>query len=316
MVFLILRMQVSAPHDSTGEGVAEFVAAVYQVAAIPRNLALFVLAMGVATTAFAVALMFAPSTRRLPRAQALVLIALGIPALAFWAPVHGVTRHLLPVCLAVALFIGLVVSRSGRAPTVLAVALLLPVANQILPELAYPIVAHRYPWSNPNLPGRRISTAAPLGAFPMDHSAKQHAYTLFRDEGRAFARNCSGRVLVFAEESDYILLSLIEGDRTVRLSSVEASGHLIWEALGTHCTLHIVQKPAPQPTDLVRDFLKMDRYREWPMYFQEATRNAYDRTEVPRERRYCIDDAASRECADTTGAGALIRSLPTASDPT
>ncbi len=219
LVFLLLSSQVmSGVHDS-GDGLISYLEGSYRLASVPKSLIFLVLITGVATTLLAVGLMLLPAARRQPRAQLLAIAALVIPTALFWLPVQGVPRHLLPITLAAAIFVALGLSRNLRPRAALYVALLVVLANQILPELAYPLVARYYPWSNPHLTGRRISDGLPFGAFPMDQRAKQQTYVGFRDEGRAFADTCSGKVLALAEESEFILMYLIGQDPSVRLSA-------------------------------------------------------------------------------------------------
>jgi hypothetical protein len=172
----------------------------------------------------------------------------------------------------------------------------LPFANQALAELSHGSLVRNYEWMYPLLTTRRATTSVPLGAFPWDHEAKQGGFALLREEGRAFARACSGNLLVFAEEPHYMMMSLVEGDRTVRLSSLEEANTRVVQALSSRCTAAFVEKQAPSHRDMVREFLDAGRYEGWPIYFQEARRNPYDRTEVPAERRYCIDSPAGRGC--------------------
>jgi len=135
-----------------------------------------------------------------------------------------------------------------------------------------------------------------MGAFPLDHEAKQEAFMLLRDEGRAFARACSGHLLVFAEQPHYMMLSLVESDRTVRFDSAWEGDTIVMHASGKRCTVDFVVKQAVLHRDALRDFLNIDRYKALPIYFQEARRNPYDRMAVPADRRFCIDSPVDRTC--------------------
>ena len=113
-----------------------------------------------------------------------------------------------------------------------------------------------------------------------------------RNEGRAFARTCTGNILVFAEEPHYMMLSLVELDRSMRFNTVEAGNTRVFQARGRRCSVDFVEKAAALHRDIMREFLDAGRDAGWPIYFQEFRRNPSDRTAVPAERRYCIDSAA------------------------
>ena len=124
-----------------------------------------------------------------------------------------------------------------------------------------------------------------------------------RNEGRAFARTCSGNVLAFAEEPHYMMLSLFESDPATRMKTVEVRGTRVYQFRGTRCSVDFVEKAAAWHRDALAEFLEAGYDAQWPIYFQESRRNPSDRTSVPEERRYCIEKSADGECVFPTVSG-------------
>jgi predicted ATPase len=139
--------------------------------------------------------------------------------------------------------------------------------------------------------------------FPLDHEAKQEAFMVLRDEGRAFARTCSGKVLAFAEEPHYLMLSLVELDRSMRIDTVQVGENRVFRAHGARCSVDFVEKAAAWHRDSLREILEAGYDVDWPIYFQESRRNPSDRTPVPEERRYCIRPTAAGRCDFAASAG-------------
>ena len=142
-----------------------------------------------------------------------------------------------------------------------------------------------------------------MGAFPLDHEAKQESFMLLRNEARAFARTCSGNVLAFAEEPHYMMLSLVELDRSVRIKTVEVGDTKVFQLRGTRCSVDFVEKAAAWHRDALREFLEAGYDAQWPIYFQESRRNPSDRTPVPQERRYCIEKSIDGQCTLPASSG-------------
>jgi hypothetical protein len=173
-----------------------------------------------------------------------------------------------------------------RPAQAIAIALLLPIANQVVAEATHGVLERHYQWMYPLTVSRRATQSVPMGAFPWDHQAKQEAFAQLADEGRAFAQACTGRVLVMSEDPHFMMMDIMELDRSVRLTSFREAGTRVVRARGTRCTADFVEKQASSRRDTLREFLEVSRYDGWPIYFQELRRNPYDRTEVPAARRF------------------------------
>ena len=309
---LWLAAEMSGYRDTeatqSGGFVASFFATFYKLHTVPRGLIVFVLCMGVATVLGFFVLCFTRAARGLNRAQVVALTLLALPTLLFWLPNSTPGRHMLLAYLAVAIMIALLLSRSLRAVQAIMIAALLPIADQVIAEVTHGPIERHYQWAYPLLTSRRATTSIPMGAFPMDHEAKQQSFELLRNEGRAFARACSGQVLVVSEEPFFMMMSLIERDPGVRLSTSQVGDFRVYRAAGSRCTADFIEKEANAHRDPLPDFLQSPRYAGWSVYFQEARRNESDRTAVPVERRLCIDAAARTGCPhnkapDTTAGG-------------
>jgi hypothetical protein len=142
-----------------------------------------------------------------------------------------------------------------------------------------------------------------MGAFPLDHEAKQELFMRLRNEGRAFARTCTGKVLAFAEEPHYMMLSLFELDPAARMKTVEVNDTRVFQFRGTRCAVDFVEKAAAWHRDALKEFLEAGYDARWPIYFQESRRNPSDRTSVPEDRRYCIERSADGECVFSPASG-------------
>ena len=272
---------------SEGGGfVANFFATFYKLQTLPRGLFVFLLCAGVISVATAVALTFTRAARGLDWITWLAIGLLAVPTLLFWLPNSTPGRHMLFAYLAVAILIAVLLVRTVRPWQVIAIAAFLPIANQVVAEATHDVLERHYQWMYPLTVSRRATDSVPIGAFPWDHQAKQEAFTQLADEGRAFAEACTGHVLVMSEDPHFMMMDIMELDRSVRLTSFREAGTRIVRAGGTRCTADFVEKQAPSRRDTLRDFLEVSRYDGWPIYFQELRRNPYDRTEVPADRRF------------------------------
>jgi hypothetical protein len=296
VIYVVIESHVYHDHGDNADFVATFFATFYNPRTVPRGLAAFVLSTGIASILCLAALLASRAVRRLPRLDLAAIALLALPTLLFWLPNPTPPRHLLAAVLAVAMFIALVLGRLARPQYVVALGILLPIGNQALAEASHGFLVSHYRWPYPQLTLRRVSTSIPTGAFPLDHDAKQEDFTFFRNEGRAFARACSGHLLVFAPRPHYMMLSLIELDRSVRLNSTHVGDAEVVRASGLRCTADFVLNPSEVHGDTLREFLDRDAYKGLPIYFQEARRDQYDRTAVPAARRFCIDSVPGRIC--------------------
>lgn len=302
--FVILR---ALSYDSGPEGdtgfVANFFATFYKTDTLPRGLVVVVLCTGMATTLAFVGLFFLRSARELHLINVLALVALALPSLAFWLPNSTPGRHLILVTLAVALAIAMIITRSARLRWAIPAATLLVISNEALAEISHGWIDQHYQWTYPSLSERRATQAVPIGLFPLDHLAKQESFMVLRNEGRAFARGCSGKVLAFAEEPHYMMLSLVELDHSMRFRTVTVRDSRVFQGRGARCSVDFVEKAAALHRDALKELLEAGYDAGWPIYFQESRRNPSDRTAVPEERRYCLRKTADGWCdsAATTG---------------
>ncbi|HEY4213013.1 MAG TPA: hypothetical protein VGM84_16145 [Steroidobacteraceae bacterium] len=282
-------------HDSNavsegGGFVANFFATFYKPQTVPRGLLVFVLCTGVASIVTAAALSLTRAAR-LDRVTWWAIGLLAVPTLLFWLPNSTPGRHMLFAYLAVAILIAVLLVRTVRPAQVIAIAVLLPIANQVVAEATHGVLDRHYQWMYPLTVSRRATQSVPMGAFPWDHEAKQQAFTQLADEGRAFARACTGHVLVMSEDPHFMMMSMLELDRSVRLTSLREADTRVIRASGTRCTADFVEKQAPSRRDTLKDFLQVSSYDNWPIYFQELRRNPYDRTPVPSGRRFALEAA-------------------------
>jgi hypothetical protein len=288
-LFMAVQLRWYAGSGGNAGFVKAFFAEFYKLGMLPKGLVVFTLATGIASLACAAVMVCVPSARRVQPLHGLAIVFLAAPSLAFWLPNPTPARHMLFATLAVALFIALALAAWARPGQLIALAVLLPLANQACAEATHGLIVRHYDWAYPKLVARRATDSVPVGAFPLDHAAKQQAYRLLREEGRAFARACRGHVLVFADEPRYMMLSLLGADPGVRLSRLQEGPFRITQAAGRRCTADFVAKAATPHEDVMGRFLASGRDASWPIYFQEARRTVYDRTPVPAGRRFCID---------------------------
>jgi hypothetical protein len=209
-------------------------------------------------------------------------------SLVLWLPNPAPARHFLFVSLAVALVIGLCLARRASLTMVLAIGILTPAANQVLSEMFYPFVVGHYDWAYFRPPGeRRVTRAVPIGLFVRDHRANQANFTHLRNEGIGLAQACAAqqRLLVFADEPYYYLMSLAEHDYSLQLDTIEPElGARAIHAKGQLCETAVVSKYMAWPRDVVPSFLVDGQYEGWHAYFQESTRGLSDRTQIPPNR--------------------------------
>lgn len=303
-VFLVLQ-SLGVGAGSAGEAgfVSSFFATFYKLDTIPRGLVVVVLCTGVATMLAFLWLILLRAARSLAVIHSVAILALALPSLAFWLPNSTPGRHLILVTLAVALTIALILTRAARPQWALPAAALLVISDQAIAEVSHNLLEQRYQWTFPLVTGRRATQSVPMGAFPLDHDAKQELFMRLRNEGRAFARTCTGNVLAFAEEPHYMMLSLFELDPAARMKTVEVDDTRVFQFRGTRCSVDFVEKAAAWHRDALRDFLEAGYDARWPIYFQESRRNPSDRTSVPEERRYCIERSADGECVFSPTSG-------------
>jgi hypothetical protein len=298
--FAALSLMSFHDGNSASEGggfVANFFATFYKPQTVPRGLFVFLLCAGVVSVATAVAMSFTRAARGLDWITWSAIGLLAVPTLLFWLPNSTPGRHMLFAYLAVAIVIAVLLARTVRPVQLIAIAALLPVANQVVAEATHGVLERHYEWMYPLTVSRRATQSVPMGAFPWDHEAKQDAFAQLAAEGRAFADACTEKVLVMSEDPHFMMMDMMELDRSVRLTSFREAGTRVVRASGARCTADFVEKQAPSRRDTVRDFLQVSRYDGWPIYFQELRRNPYDRTPVPVDRRFAPASAGPGQVA-------------------
>lgn len=275
--------------------IASFLTTFYRPDTIPRGLFVVVLCTGAAT--MAAFLWLARGASKLPVINVTAIVSLALPTLVFWLPNSTPGRHLIFVTLSVALTIALLLGRSARPRWAIPATVLLAISNQAIAEVSHNALERHYSWSFPLLTSRRATQSVPMGMFPLDHAAKREMFVLLRQEGREFARGCSGKVLAFAEQPHYMMISLVELDRSMRFRTVTVGDTTVFQARGSRCSVDFVEKAAAWHRDELREFLEAGYDSRWPIYFQESRRNPSDRTRVPEERRYCLQGPAGGGCS-------------------
>ena len=280
--------------------IASFFTTFYKPDTIPRGLSVVVLCTGVASMVAFLWLVVARGARALPLINVIAILALVLPSLVFWLPNSTPGRHLILVTLGVTLTLALLLGRSARPQWAIPAAALLAISNQAIAEVSHNTLEQHYSWTYQKLTARRATQSVPMGMLPLDHAAKQELFLLLRNEGRAFARSCTGKVLAFAEEPHYMMISLVELDRSMRFTTVTVGDTKVFQARGARCWVDFVEKAAAWHRDALREFLEARYDNGWPIYFQESRRNPSDRTRVPDERRYCLEGPASGGCGSAS----------------
>lgn len=296
-LFFWMQMHWYAPAAGNSSYASTFLATFYKLNELPRGVVVFVLATGIATMGTAAVMLCLPGSRRMQPIHALAIVLLALPSLAFWLPNSTPARHLLLASLAVALFVAWWLQGRAGPKAMIAMAVLLPLANQACAEATHNLIVTHYHWEYPQLVSRRATNSVPIGAFPLDHDAKAQVYMLLRREGRAFARACTGHVLVFAEDPRYMMISLIAADPSMRFTRLRDGQFRLIQATGKRCTADFIRKTGLMHEDVMGRFLASGHDPGWPIYFQDAERNPYDHTPVPVGRRFCIDFPLEPPCS-------------------
>jgi hypothetical protein len=89
----------------------------------------------------------------------------------------------------------------------------------------------------------------------------------------------------------------------MRFTTVTVGDTKVFQARGARCSVDFVEKAAAWHRDALREFLEAGYDAGWPIYFQESRRNPSDRTPVPENRRYCLDETAGGWCDSAATAG-------------
>jgi hypothetical protein len=292
VVLVYVFLETHAYHDNgtNSEFLSSFFESFYRLDTLPRGIAALLLASGLATVSALLALLLVPKLSawrsRLTGLNFVAIALLAVPSLIFWLPNATPSRHLLFATLAVALSVGLLLARNTRVPQLVAFAIILPLTNQVLAEASHGLLVRTYSWEYPLLTDRRATKSVPMGAFPLDHEARQEEYKVLRTEGRTFARACTGHVVAYANEPHYMMMSLLELDRSVRFTSTVEDDIYLMRATGRRCTVDFVTKLGYSRRDVLRDILQANRFPGLPIYVQEARLTPYDRTPIPAERRF------------------------------
>lgn len=281
-VFLFLQHDYVEASGGAGTRLATFVETYVSPSRVARGAFVLMLAAGVATL---VAAAFAASRLRRDRRVQLFLV-LALPALAFWLPNPQPARHFFFVVLAASLV--LATWLGARSPArALVLALLVAVANQAIAELLYrPIVTH-YQWSYP-VAGRQPTQQVPLGAFMPAQRANQRQAALEREEAIRLTAQAPQRLLVLADDQHYLIAHLLATYPSLRWSEKTVNGILYTRLESPRRAIVLVEKYSAWPRDVTREVLADPSWQAWPVYVQPFTVSRYDKTDVPRERRFAL----------------------------
>jgi len=287
--FFVLQREILKSVGTSGHSeLLRYLSFSDDLASLKKAPIIIVLGTGIASMILCAILTVTRRYRLFGVVDALAIGSMVLLSVALWLPNPAPARHFLFVSLAAALIIGLCLARRVSLPIVLAVGILTPLANQALSEMAYPFVVRHYNWAYYRPPTeRRITRAVPIGLFVRDHRANQANFTHLRNEGIELAQACADhrRLLVFADEPYYYLMSLAERDDSLQLDTIEPElGARAIHAKGRLCETSVVSKYMAWPQDVVSAFLAESQYRGWHAYFQESTRGLSDRTQIPSDR--------------------------------
>src|SRR5436190_2008557 len=143
--------RLMVPPTQTGAGsILAFVAGYYDVRSLPRGMALLAIGAGFATCLAAAAALSRTRAVRLDRRQMLLLGALIVPSALAWLPNPQPVRHFFVLALGIAVFLAWRLTPSLAHPRALwLAAAAVIVGNQVLAELAYPLVVRHYDWAHP-----------------------------------------------------------------------------------------------------------------------------------------------------------------------
>lgn len=245
-----------------------------------------VLALGVGAATLLATLIAALASRRLQREFYLPLV-LAVPPLAFWLPNPQPARHFFFVVMACCLFVVLWLENRQKKPgQILAISLLIVLANQLVAEIVRPVIVSRYEWSYPSLTERRANQRLPLGAFPLDQRANQALADSERREAVVLAKQAPERLVVLADSQHYLIAHLIAGDNALRWSETRWDGVPVIGLESAGRRIALVERYRAWPRDVIGELLRHQRWREWPIYVQPSTVSRFDKTPVPEDRRY------------------------------
>ncbi len=305
LVFLYLRGFYQAPGQHGAlDSLTGFLSAFYIARNAIKGVAgLFIGAGMVSCAAIGVAFVLCRRRHAVPALLALLLI---VPNLVFWLPNGFPVRHFFFALVGGAMFLGVVAQAMVPASLVKPVlaAALLAVLNQLLAEAAYPAIIQKYEWNYEQIGDRRATFQVPLGMFQRNHTANQTMFSTLRTEAKQLANLRDPHIVVFADHSDYILLSLIDSTPLPKVVLEPAPG-ITWELVRGNQIITLIEKYHQWPADVMGDYIKSRDVRAMRFYVQPTTRSRYDKTEPPNE--VMLHEGASMPGAQ--GAG-LNQTLP------
>jgi hypothetical protein len=285
--FLLLQHHYIGAQGGGLTKLAAFVHTFMSLSQLGRGAGVLVLATGFAT---ALAAGLALWRLRAERERLVLLLVLAGPALAFGLPNPSAARHLffavLAACIALALYIERSPAASLRRALLVAVALV--AANEVLAELARPLIVARYPWSYDPPVERRAAQRVPLGAFLPDQRANQVLARLERDEALELAAGAPRRLLVLAGADEYFIAHFIARYPELRWHERQWHGTYVTELASAERAIAIVDKSSAWPHDVSAEALAQSEWRDWPVYVQRTIASRYDRTPLPAARRFAL----------------------------
>jgi hypothetical protein len=294
VAFLVLKGQVESQTVQEPWRLSGFLSAFYRPGMMARGVGVLLLAGGVAL--IGVGAWAAWRALRRPAGVAalgtpLLALAIALPSIAFWLPNPQPSRHFWFAVLGIALIAGHALARhlSDRKALV-AAALATVTANQVVAEIAYPIIATRYEWSYPALDGRRATSQLPLGALWPNASARDAMQSRLLEEARSLARAVRDvpRLLVFADLEGAIGAELVRTYPQLRVERSRPHGAPMLRLKSSDREYLIIQKYPLHPQDVQALFLDDPAFSNWPVYVQPTTASRFDRAEVPAYRLLAI----------------------------
>jgi hypothetical protein len=284
VVFLVLQRNYVSAEGGAIATLGSFLQHFMSASRMSRGAAVLALSTGAATLLAILIAILKPSPLQ---SRFYLPLVLAVPALALWLPNPQPARHFFFTVLAACLFVALwLVGRQGHPKRVLAICILIVLANQLIAEVARPIVVSGYAWSYPLLTERRAIQHVPLGAFPLDQPANQALADVQRREAALLAQQAPERLLILADAQNYLIAHFIAADNALKWSETRWAGVPITQLESADRSITLVQRYSAWPRDVIGEILDAQRWREWPIYVQPSTVSRFDKAAVPEERSY------------------------------
>jgi hypothetical protein len=264
------------------DSISVFLSRFYIARNVIKGMVGLVIGLGIVSCAV-IGLAFALRTRRhlWPAFLALLLI---VPNLVFWLPNGFPVRHFFFALFGGAMFVGVVAQSlmPDGAIRPIAAAALLALLNQVAAEAAFPFIVAKYEWNYDKLGDRRATYQVPLGMFHRNHKANEYMFSTLRAEAKTLATIKDREVVIFADQVDYILLSLIDSADQLEVRP-EPSPGITYEVVRGKQKFTLIEKYHQWPADVMGEYVRSRDVSNLRFYVQPSTRSRYDKTELPNE---------------------------------